>query len=159
MINRKLRRAEESVNEKIRRLFLCKMPDPSQVVPALQSSPTCTTCLLSIGFGRSCLRRLLRQSPSPRGADSQEAGHVSHLPLDWSDPYSSFSLVHLEGKTLLVHTPFLACFFSMLSRVPGHSSKLWLQKHVESECGCPVGRDSKSGGESGVGREGPSRHN
>lgn len=39
----------------------------------------------------------------------KETRHVSHLLLDWSDPYSSFTLVHLEGKTLLVHTPFLAC--------------------------------------------------
>lgn len=41
----------------------------------------------------------------------------------------------------------------MLSRVPRHSSKLWLQKHVESECGCQAGRDSKVGG-IGSGEEG-----
>lgn len=39
----------------------------------------------------------------------KEAGHVSRLLLNWSDLYSSFALVHLWGKPLLVHTPFLVC--------------------------------------------------
>lgn len=85
----------------------------------------------------------------------KEAGHVSRLLLDWYDLYSSFALVHFgEKNTACSYTLPCLCYFSMLSRVPRHSSKLWLQKYVESECGCQVGRDSKVGeigsGEKGV---------